>query len=95
MGMARGQAGRPRAARCYPPGPRNVSGAARGATLRLMRGSNNVTLIGNLGKAPEISVLAAGTNTRIIQDLLGHSSSKTTEIYTHVAQRSPLDSPGL
>ena len=44
-------------------------------------------------------LMEAGTDTRIIQDLLGHSSIKTTEIYTHVAQRarppSPLDSLGL
>ena len=127
-----------------------------------MRGLNKVTLIGNLGKDPEVQVpdgnvpvassfgparlylrasglanqpcgerslqlvvkqaaararirrpitthmlrhsyathlLRAGTNIRFIQDLPGHSSIKTTEIYTHVAQRvrppSPLDSLGL
>jgi site-specific recombinase XerD len=45
-------------------------------------------------------LLEGGTDIRFIQNLLGHTSIKTTERYTHVARRkalavqSPLDTPG-
>lgn len=42
-------------------------------------------------------LMDSGVDLRIIQELLGHKSSKTTEIYTHISMRNlrnilnPLD----
>ena len=46
-------------------------------------------------------LLEKGVDLRYIQELFGHSSSKTTEIYTHITHKgwnkikSPLDSLSL
>ena len=62
-----------------------AAGINRNVTLHMLRHSFGTHALEN------------GTNLRYIQELMGHSSTKTTEIYTHVSKkqikniRSPLD----
>lgn len=52
-----------------------------------MSGVGVVKICGVTNKADAHLVVESGVDLRYIQELLGHKSSKTAEIYTHVSNK--------
>ena len=74
---------------------RSVQSILRQAVAK--SGVNPYATVHTLRHSFATHLLERGTNLRYIQQLLGHSSTKTTELYTHISRhaeeqlRSPLD----
>lgn len=75
-GQKRGEAYSPTSIQAVLKSAARKSGIKKPVTLHWLRHSYATHL------------LESGTDLRYIQELLGHNSSKTTEIYTHVSQKS-------
>ena len=76
--------------------PMSVSGVQRAFKAAWQEsGVHKEATVYTLRHSYATHLLKAGVNLRVIQAYLGHSSPKTTAIYTHLTQRGPCFSPHL